>query len=75
MADGRLVGDDSGGPSVEPGGVQTATRTRTAPAQIASPKTAVVNKPEQKVDAVKLSKGRAVFADDMEMLACSMAGC
>ncbi len=42
-------------------------RTRTAPAQIASPKTAVVNKPEQKVDAVKLSKGRAVFADDMEM--------
>ncbi len=59
--------DDSGGPSVEPGGVQTATRTRTAPAQIASPKTAVVNKPEQKVDAVKLSKGRAVFADDMEM--------
>ena len=59
--------DDSGGPGVEPGGVQTATRTRTAPAQIASPKTAVVNKPEQKVDAVKLSKGRAVFADDMEM--------
>jgi len=59
--------DDSGGPGVEPGGVQTATRTRIAPAQIASPKTAVVNKPEQKVDAVKLSKGRAVFADDMEM--------
>ena len=59
--------DDPGGPGMEPGGVQTATRTRTAPAQIASPKTAVVNKPEQKVDAVKLSKGRAVFADDMEM--------
>ena len=59
--------DDSGGSGVESGGVQTATRTRIAPAQIASPKTAVVNKPEKKVDAVKLSKGRAVFADDIEM--------
>ncbi|HXF61618.1 MAG TPA: molybdopterin cofactor-binding domain-containing protein [Caldilineaceae bacterium] len=52
-----------------PGGsdVQTQTRTRILPARVAHPQTAVVNKPERKVDAVKLSKGRAVFADDMEM--------
>ena len=37
------------------------------PATLAPPETAVVNKPEPKVDAIKLAKGRAVFADDMEM--------
>ncbi|MCC6166923.1 MAG: molybdopterin-dependent oxidoreductase, partial [Caldilineaceae bacterium] len=52
-----------------PGGIgtQTQTRTRIMPVTVAHPQTAVVNKPERKVDAVKLSKGRAVFADDMEM--------
>jgi len=60
---GDVEGDDRSGDGLEP----ASTRTRTAPAAIASPKTAVVNKPERKVDAVKLSKGRAVFADDMEM--------
>jgi putative selenate reductase molybdopterin-binding subunit len=48
-------------------GVDTQTRTRTVPVTVASPKTQVVNKPEPKVDAVKLVKGRGVFADDVEM--------
>jgi putative selenate reductase molybdopterin-binding subunit len=48
-------------------GVDTQTRTRTLPVTVASPKTQVVNKPEPKVDAVKLVKGRGVFADDVEM--------
>jgi putative selenate reductase molybdopterin-binding subunit len=61
----RLDGGDGGG--IEAGGTDVATRTRTLPVQVAHPDTAVVNKPERKVDAVKLSKGRAVFADDMEM--------
>jgi putative selenate reductase molybdopterin-binding subunit len=34
---------------------------------VAPPQTKVVNKPEVKVDAVKLAKGRAVFTDDMEL--------
>ncbi|RIK53684.1 MAG: xanthine dehydrogenase [Chloroflexi bacterium] len=49
------------------GGTDIQTRTRVMPAAVAHPQTAVVNKPEHKVDAVKLSKGRAVFADDMEL--------
>ncbi|MFN8486603.1 MAG: molybdopterin cofactor-binding domain-containing protein [Caldilineaceae bacterium] len=61
----------AGGPNpdsgIEPGGTDTQVRTRTIPVKIAPPQTSVVNKPERKVDAVKLSKGRAVFADDMEM--------
>ncbi len=56
---------DSGG--IEPGGTDVATQKRTLPVRVAPPQTAVVNKPERKVDAVKLSKGRAVFADDVEM--------
>ncbi len=52
---------------LDPGGTDTQTRTRTVPVKLAPPQTAVVNKPERKVDAAKLSKGRAVFADDMEM--------
>ncbi|MEZ4834366.1 MAG: 2Fe-2S iron-sulfur cluster-binding protein [Caldilineaceae bacterium] len=48
-------------------GTDTQTRTRTVPVTVASPKTQVVNKPEPKVDAVKLVKGRGVFADDVEM--------
>jgi putative selenate reductase molybdopterin-binding subunit len=66
---------DEDGAGVDPlddpasGGTETQTqlRTRIMPASVAHPQTAVVNKPERKVDAVKLSKGRAVFADDMEM--------
>ncbi len=50
-----------------PGGSDLRTRTRVVPARVVAPRTAVVNKPERKVDAVKLAKGRAVFADDMEM--------
>jgi putative selenate reductase molybdopterin-binding subunit len=49
------------------GGVETQTRTRTLPVTVAPPKTQVVNKPEPKVDAIKLVKGRGVFADDVEM--------
>ncbi len=48
-------------------GADTQTRTRTVPVTVASPRTQVVNKPEPKVDAVKLVKGRGVFADDVEM--------
>ncbi|MEZ4639102.1 MAG: 2Fe-2S iron-sulfur cluster-binding protein [Caldilineaceae bacterium] len=48
-------------------GTDTQTRTRTVPVTVAPPKTQVVNKPEPKVDAVKLVKGRGVFADDVEM--------
>ncbi len=62
-ASDELDGDDG----IEPGGTDTMTRTQTLPVTVAPPKTAVVNKPEKKVDAVKLSKGRAVFADDIEM--------
>lgn len=49
------------------GGTDTQTRTKTVPVKMAPPETAVVNKPEPKVDAIKLVKGRAVFADDMEL--------
>ncbi|MCL4836054.1 MAG: molybdopterin-dependent oxidoreductase, partial [Caldilineaceae bacterium] len=58
--------DDRSGPG-EDGGVETQTRTRTVPVTVAQPQTQVVNKPEPKVDGVKLVKGRAVFADDVEM--------
>ncbi len=40
---------------------------RTMPVTVAAPATRVVNKPEPKVDAVKLAKGRPVFTDDVEM--------
>jgi putative selenate reductase molybdopterin-binding subunit len=43
------------------------TRTQTPVMVVAPPQTKVVNKPEVKVDAVKLAKGRAVFTDDMEL--------
>jgi len=43
------------------------TRTQTPVLVVAPPQTRVVNKPEVKVDAVKLAKGRAVFTDDMEL--------
>ena len=49
------------------GGADTQTRTKTVPVKMAPPETVVVNKPEPKVDAIKLVKGRAVFADDMEL--------
>lgn len=51
------------------GGVDTEvrTRTRTPVMVVAPPQTKVVNKPEIKVDAVKLAKGRAVFTDDFEL--------
>ena len=48
-------------------GPETQTRTRTLPVTVAPPQTQVVNKPEPKVDAVKLAKGRPVFADDVEL--------
>ncbi|HRW46073.1 MAG TPA: molybdopterin-dependent oxidoreductase, partial [Caldilinea sp.] len=59
------TGGDGGG--IEPGGTDVQTRTQTVPVKLAPPETAVVNKPEPKVDALKLVKGRAVFADDLEM--------
>ncbi len=49
------------------GHLDTSTRTKVTPIKVAPPQTAVVNKGEPKVDAVKLVKGRPVFADDMEM--------
>jgi len=52
---------------IAPGGSDTQTATRRLPAKLAPPETAVVNRSEPKVDAIKLAKGRAVFADDMEM--------
>ncbi|MBW7882797.1 MAG: molybdopterin-dependent oxidoreductase [Caldilineaceae bacterium] len=58
-------GDNDNG--VDSGGSRVQTRTRTVPVKLAPPETAVVNKPEPKVDALKLVKGRAVFADDVEM--------
>jgi putative selenate reductase molybdopterin-binding subunit len=56
---------ERGGPA---GDLEVQTRVRPivlSPTEIEP--TAVVGKPEQKVDAVKLALGRAVFADDMEM--------
>lgn len=46
----------------------TQTITSTKP-KVSSgiPETAVVGKPEQKVDAVKLAKGNAAFVDDIEL--------
>jgi putative selenate reductase molybdopterin-binding subunit len=49
------------------GGSDTQVKTRVTPMRIAPPQTTVVNKGEPKVDAVKLVKGRPVFADDMEL--------
>ncbi len=63
-ADGGGFHDDDAFPG---GGMDTQTRTRTVPVTVAPPETQVVNKPEVKVDAVKMAKGRAIFADDMEM--------
>lgn len=57
-------GSDSG---PDTGGAETRTLTKVTPIAVAPPQTVVVNKGEPKVDAVKLAKGRAVFADDMEM--------
>ncbi len=64
--DDRSGGDDDS--------VETQTRTRTLPVTVAQPQTQVVNKPEPKVDGVKLVKGRAVFADDVEMPGMLHAG-
>lgn len=55
-------------------GPETVTRTRSVPVTVAPPRTQVVNKPEPKVDAVKLAKGRAVFADDLEIPGMLYAG-
>ncbi|HYB73783.1 MAG TPA: molybdopterin cofactor-binding domain-containing protein, partial [Candidatus Sulfotelmatobacter sp.] len=50
------------------GGVLTLPRTGTLVAAPAAPaETAVVGRPEPKVDAVKLAKGKPVFADDIDM--------
>lgn len=57
-------------PTDRPGeGTGEITRMQTlTPVMVVAPqKTQVVNKPETKVDAVKLAKGRPVFTDDMEL--------
>jgi putative selenate reductase molybdopterin-binding subunit len=59
--------DGADGDSQSDSGADTQTRTKTVPVKVAPPETVVVNKPEPKVDALKLVKGRAVFADDMEL--------
>ncbi len=53
-------------PDADRHGPATTTRTQTQlPVMVvAHPETRVVNKPETKVDAVKLAKGRPVFTDD-----------
>ncbi len=53
---------------------QTQTQTRSVPVTVAQPQTQVVNKPEPKVDAVKLAKGRPVFTDDVELPGLLYAG-
>ena len=62
---------DAGPEPAGGGAVDTATdvrtHTKTPVMVVAPPQTKVVNKPEVKVDAVKLAKGRAVFTDDMEL--------
>ncbi len=58
--------DGAGGDGSD-GDADTQTRTKTVPVKLAPPETVVVNKSEPKVDALKLVKGRAVFADDMEL--------
>ncbi len=63
--DGPGNGLDAGG--LDAGGTDTQTRTKVKPMTVVTPQTAVVNKSEPKVDGIKLAKGRAVFADDMEM--------
>jgi putative selenate reductase molybdopterin-binding subunit len=60
-------GADGGADRGADGGLDTQTRTKTLPVKVAPPTTQVVNKSEPKVDANKLVKGRAVFADDMEL--------
>jgi putative selenate reductase molybdopterin-binding subunit len=59
---------DMGDDRPSDGGPQVQTRVRPivlAPVDIEP--TGVVGKPEQKVDAVKLALGKAVFADDLDM--------
>ena len=59
--------EDGAGGDGSDGDADTQTRTKTVPVKLAPPETVVVNKSEPKVDALKLVKGRAVFADDMEL--------
>jgi putative selenate reductase molybdopterin-binding subunit len=64
--------DDLSGPEISGDSGPTPTTTKTKPhtdimltSQI--PETAIVGKPEAKVDAIKLAKGNPAFVDDMEM--------
>jgi putative selenate reductase molybdopterin-binding subunit len=59
--------DDVDGGSDGGDGPDTQTLAKTLTVKVAPPQTQVVNKSEPKVDAAKLVKGRAVFADDMEL--------
>lgn len=74
--DPGLFGDHDNGGEVPPLGnvepltpeTETQTITPTKPKiSTTIPDTAVVGKPEMKVDAVKLAKGNAAFVDDVEM--------
>ena len=56
------------------GGQDTLTQTQSVTVTLAPPQTQVVNKPEPKVDAFKLAKGRPVFTDDVEMPGMLYAG-
>ena len=56
------------------GGQDTLTQTQSVTVTLAPPQTRVVNKPEPKVDAFRLAKGRAVFTDDVEMPGMLYAG-
>ena len=58
----------SGGSSAASGTTQTQTKPQTdILVSTGIPETAVVGKPETKVDAVKLAKGNPAFVDDIEM--------
>ncbi|MEA3336953.1 MAG: molybdopterin cofactor-binding domain-containing protein [Chloroflexota bacterium] len=54
-------------PAPAPNGKAVDTRTKPKILVVVPPETQVVNKPEVKVDAVKLAKGRPVFSDDLEL--------
>jgi putative selenate reductase molybdopterin-binding subunit len=64
-----LPPEDPGPPAAGGGGgVLTLPRTEArAAVAVTAAETAVVGRPEPKVDAVKLAKGKPVFADDFDM--------
>ncbi len=71
-ADGAESGPQSNG--WHDGGLDTRTQAQSVTVTLAPPQTQVVNRPEPKVDAFKLAKGRPVFTDDVELPGMLYAG-